>query len=114
MLSCSVTSNSATPWTIAHQAPLSMEFFKQEYWSRLSFPTPGDLPNPGIKSASPALAGGFFTSVSLICGWYQIKSCAGMCPAQGLAHSKGSIVLGCILAPTFTKIQNHFVAIQSR
>ena len=84
MLSCSVTSNSATPWTIAHQAPLSMEFFKQEYWSRLSFPTPGDLPNPGTKSASPALAGGFFTSVSLICGWYQIKSCAGMCPAQGL------------------------------
>ena len=45
------------------QAPLSMKFPRQEYWSRLSFPTPGDLPNPGIKSmslASPTLASGFF------------------------------------------------------
>ena len=38
-----------TPWTVTHQAPLSMEFFRQEYWSELSFPTPGDLPNPGIS-----------------------------------------------------------------
>ena len=38
----------ATPWTVAYQAPLSMEFSKQEYWSRLPFPTPGDLPNPEI------------------------------------------------------------------
>ena len=53
------------PWTIAHQVPLSVEFSKQEYWSGLLFPTPGDLPNPGIKSmslASPSLAGGFFTT----------------------------------------------------
>ena len=41
-----------TPWTVARQAPLSMEFFWQEYWSALPFPTPGDLPNPGIKPAS--------------------------------------------------------------
>ena len=52
----------AIPWTVAHQTPLSMEFFRQDYWSRLPFPTPGDLPNPGIKTASPALAGGFFTT----------------------------------------------------
>ena len=55
----------ATPWTVAHQAPLSMGFFRQEYWSRLPLPTPGDLPNPGIEPvspASPALAGGFFTT----------------------------------------------------
>ena len=48
-----------------HQAPLSMGFSRQEYWSRLPFPTPGDLPNPQIKPgslASPALAGGFFTT----------------------------------------------------
>ena len=51
----------ATPWTVAHQAPLSMEFPRQEYWSGLPFPSPGDLPNPGIKPESPALAGGFFT-----------------------------------------------------
>ena len=50
----------AIPWT--HQAPLSMEFSKEEYWSGLPFPTPGDLPNPGIEPASPALAGGFFTT----------------------------------------------------
>ena len=45
----------ATPWTIAHQAPPSMEFSKQEYWSGLPFPSPGDLPNPGIESRSPTL-----------------------------------------------------------
>ena len=53
-----------TLWTVAHQAPLSVEFSRQEYWSELSFPPPGDLPDPGIKPgspASPALAGGFFT-----------------------------------------------------
>ena len=50
-------------WTIAPLAPLSMEFSKQEYWSRLPFPTPGDLPDPGIKTMSPASAGRFFTTV---------------------------------------------------
>ena len=43
------------PWTIAHQAPLSMEFSKQEYWSGLPLPPPGDLSDPGIKLVSPAL-----------------------------------------------------------
>ena len=52
-------------WTVAHKAPLSMEFSRQEYWSRLPFPTPGDLPDPGIEPVSlvsSALAGGFFTT----------------------------------------------------
>ena len=44
----------AMQWAVAHQAPLSMEFSRQEYWSGLPFPTPGDLPNPGIQPASPA------------------------------------------------------------
>ena len=51
--------------TVARQAPLSMEFSRQEHWSGLPFPSPGDLPDPGIKPASlmsPALAGGFFTT----------------------------------------------------
>ena len=51
---------------VEHQAPLSMEFFRQEYWSGLPFPTPGARPDPGIKPVSlvsPALAGGFFTTV---------------------------------------------------
>ena len=43
----------ATPWTVACQALLSMEFPRQEYWSGLPFPSPGDLPNPGIKPTSP-------------------------------------------------------------
>ena len=45
----------ATPWTISYQAPLSMEFSRQEYWSGLPFPPPGDLPDPGIKPKSPTL-----------------------------------------------------------
>ena len=45
----------ATPWTVACQAVLSMEFSRQEYWNRLPFPSPGDLPNPGIKPRYPAL-----------------------------------------------------------
>ena len=44
-----------TPWTVAYQAPPSMEFSRQEYWSGLPFPSPGDLPDPGIKPGSPAL-----------------------------------------------------------
>ena len=54
-----------TPWTEARQAPLSMEVSRQEYWSGLPFPPPGDIPDPGIKftsRVSPALAGGFFTT----------------------------------------------------
>ena len=45
----------ATPWTVAHQAPLPMGFSRQEYWSGMPFPSPGDLPNPGNESGSPAL-----------------------------------------------------------
>ena len=45
----------ATPWTVAHQAPLSMEFSSQEYWSGFPFPSPGLLPDPGIEPGSPAL-----------------------------------------------------------
>ena len=55
------------PWTVAHQAPLSMGFSRQNYWSGLPCPPPGDLPNPGIKLASvifPALAGGFLITAN--------------------------------------------------
>ena len=56
----------ATLWTVAYQAPPSMGFPRQEYWNGLPFPSPGDLPEPGIKPASPvslALAGRFFIDV---------------------------------------------------
>ena len=52
----------ATPWTVAYQAPPSMGFSRQEYWSGLLFPSPGDLPNPGIKPKSPALQADALTS----------------------------------------------------
>ena len=67
-LHCAVLSHVqlfATPWTVAHQAPLSMGFSRQEYWSGLLCPLPGDLPDPGIEPMSfmsPALAGRFFTT----------------------------------------------------
>ena len=57
MMALSLCPPLAILWTVACQAPLSVEFFKQEYWSGLPFPSPGDLPDPGIKSGSPT----FFT-----------------------------------------------------
>ena len=52
----------ATPWTVAHQAPLSMRFSRQDYWNGLTFSSAGDLPDSGIEPASSALAAGFFTT----------------------------------------------------
>ena len=57
-----------TPWTVAHQAPLSTDFSRQDYWSQLPLPPPGDFPDPGIEPESPmspALAGGFFNTESI-------------------------------------------------
>ena len=62
---CSIVSDSFWPWTVAHQVPLSMKFSRPEYWSGLPFPSPGDLPDPGLELASlmsPALAGIFFST----------------------------------------------------
>ena len=72
------------PWTAAHQPPLSMEFFRQEYWSGLSCPSPGDLPNSGIKSTtltSAALTGRFFTtSTTWEVRWGEVaQSCLTLC-----------------------------------
>ena len=64
----------ATLWTVAHQAPLSMEFSRQEYWSGLPCSPPGDLPNPGIEPMSlmsPALVGAFFTTSAT----WELPSC---------------------------------------
>ena len=55
-------SNSAIPGTVVHKGPLSMGFPREEYWSGLPCPSPGDLPNPGIEHVSPALAGRFFSA----------------------------------------------------
>ena len=53
-----------TPWTVTCHVPVSMESPRQEYWGGLTFPSPGDRPNPGIETVSSTLAGGFFTTES--------------------------------------------------
>ena len=55
VFSCIVVPHPVTPWTVACQSPLSVEFSRQEYWNGLPFPSPGDLPNPGIEPGSAAL-----------------------------------------------------------
>ena len=76
MLSCfSCVKLFAASWSVIHQAPLSMGFFRQEYWSGLPFPTPGDLPIPGMEPTSlvsPALVGRFFTSSAT---WEALLNC---------------------------------------
>ena len=97
---------SATPWTIAHQAPLCMEFSRQEYWSGLPFPTSGDLPDPAIKPTSPALASRFFTTElpgkpRLLCTWQlnmHIVKCLQICKNEYMHDiqymlSKTSIIM---------------------
>ena len=64
LFSCSVVSDSVTPRTVARQAPLSMGFSRQEYWSALPCPPPGDLPDPGIEPTSSPQTGGFFATES--------------------------------------------------
>ena len=58
----------ATPWTIAHQDPLSIGFSRQEYWSGLPFPFPGDLPDPGIKLESPTFWPNVLTKIFALTG----------------------------------------------
>ena len=73
-----------TPWIVALQAPLSMGFSRQEYWSGLPFPPPGDLPNPDIEPASlmsPALVGGFFTTSTT---WEAPEICSRRIISSGL------------------------------
>ena len=63
LFSClSMSDSSVTPWTVACQATPSLRFSRQEYWSGLPFPSPGDLPDSGIEPSSPALVGRFFTT----------------------------------------------------
>ena len=79
----------ATPWTVAYQAPPSMAFSRQEYWSGLPFPPPGALPNPGIEPASltsPSLAGGFFTTQSV-----QLLSCVRLFATPWTAACQASL-----------------------
>ena len=95
---------------IAHQAPLSMKFSKQEFWSRLPFPSPGDLPDPGIERASltsPALGGRFFISCTTwktpTCQSYHVSLiCLSCVPKKMLAAS----ILPFILFPFLIKAKH--------
>ena len=78
----------ATPWTAARQTPLSRGFLKQEYWSGLPFPSPGDLPDPGIEPALAALADGCFTTEP------PGKPSSRLVQAQDPLHRKGEAQLG--------------------
>ena len=79
-----MSGSSATPWTVVHQAPLSMDFSRQEYWGGSPFPSPGDLPDPGTEPMSLALAGRSFTTES------PGKACWFRRPA--VTHQHGSVV----------------------
>ena len=83
-----------TPWTIARQAPQSMGFLGQEYWSGSPCSPPGDLPDPGIKptsSASPALAGGFFITWATVHPQLTADSCTGLWTMGLLASRQAPI-----------------------
>ena len=87
--SCEVAQSCPTlcdPMDCSPPAPPSMEFSRQEYWSGLPFPSPGDLPNPGIKPtspASPALAGGFFTTTTT---WEALPEGQSPLPVQSITR----------------------------
>ena len=107
-LSCGlVTLTLCNPWTVACQAPLSMGFSRQEYWNGLPFPSPGDLHDPGIESASPVLAGRFFTTeppgkpqyFSAAAAAKSLQSCPTLCdPRDG--SPPGSPIPGILQART--------------
>ena len=102
-----------TPWTVAHQAPLSMEFCRQEYWSGLPFPSLGDLPDPGIEPMSPALAGNSLPlshlGSSLFPIYVSFQDLSGLCCNRTSWHSRGHNI-GCTsLPPTPTLMQTSLI-----
>ena len=101
--SSSVMSDSATLWIVAYQAPPCMEFSRQEYWSGLPYPSPGDLPNPGIEPGSPALQADALTSEPpgkpgyLPC-WESISS-SGMLEEPWVSLHVSQVCHGYLLSP---------------
>ena len=93
----------ATPWTVDLQASLSMGLSRQEYWSQLPFPSPRDLPKPGVKPTSPALADGFFTTDLPGTLPTDIPQIATFLPSWDGCHSRG-----CWLSSSLHPIQEDF------
>jgi len=109
----------ATPWTVAYQAPPSMGFSRQECWSGLPFPSPGDLPDPGIEPGSPILQADALPSEpqSLRWVWFQRaallsqggpKTNAGQCPLPLCCPSESTLLLLSPLYPCFLILRNWF------
>ena len=95
----------ATPWTVAHQAPPSMEFSRQEYWSGLPFPSPRNLPDLGIKPGSPALQADALPSAATAAK--SLQSCPTLCdPIDG--SPPGSPVPGILQARTLEGVAVSF------
>ena len=90
MFNHSVVSDSAVPWSVAHQAPLSMEFSRQEYWSGLPCPPPRDLPDPGIKSVSSALSGRCFITDAAAAA-KSLQSCLTLCSSIDSSPPSSSV-----------------------
>ena len=91
----------ATPWTVAYQASPSMGFSRQEYWSGLPFPSPGDLPNPGIKPGSPALEADTLTSEPA----RKLQECSNYCTTVLLSHARKVMLK--ILQARLQQYMNH-------
>ena len=103
LFSCKSVWLFATPWTVAHQVPLSTEFSRQEYWSGLPFPSPGESSDPGIELVSPESARGSFTTEppgkSQLCLVLLMKSVFKDCPLFSFLLS-----FFCLLTTEFLKI----------
>ena len=84
--SCPTLCHNSTPWTVARQASVSMGFSRQGYWGGLPFPSPGDLPDPGIESSSLALASGFLTGVELMYCVGNSVLVSGVQPSESIIH----------------------------
>ena len=114
------TASCLTPRTVARQAPLSVKFSRQEFWSGLPFPSPEDLPDPGMEPGSPALAGGFFTTVPpgmpkalpAAAAAKSLQSCPTLCDPVDCSL-RGSSVHGIFLSITKSRSSLRLTSIES-
>ena len=108
---CLVVPDSATPWTVARQASLSMGFSRQEYWSGLPFPSPGDLPNQGIESRSPALQADSLLSESGSWWWTGRPGVLQFMGSQSRTRLSDWTELNWAIYLCIKRVHNHFLTL---